>query len=503
MKSSEIIKIIASRYESAEYYGHIFNELPDPDPVLRKRGEDVTVYKDLLSDPHVWSCVDSLKAGICAREWELNKPEQGGKRINQKAFDLAYQTLEKLDVYRIINDILDAPLFGIAVLEVLWNKDFTIKDIVKRPLHWFHYDVENQLRFKSKSDVIYGELLPDFKFLVPGYCQTYENPYGERLLAKCFWSVLFKKENLKFWNVFSEKYGFPFLIGKVPAVAGTDERSALLTQLENMIQDAIAVINDDSSIEAATTLSTGAHSNVFNDLISTCNSEISKAILGQNLSTELEKGGSYAATQSHVGKEETRIQRLEQLVCQTFNTALKWQHDFNFSNAAPPLFGFYEEEDTQKELAERDKTFTDQGIKFTKDYYKRVYNFQDSDFDITEKQPVPEQLQDNPAMGNPVTEQNQEDKDKEKDKKSEFKEPARFMPGLTTIESINSQAVAESRQMIETMLAPLMERISQAQSQEEILEVLYTMYPGLDVSGLQTLLENAMNMAGFVGNLTA
>jgi phage gp29-like protein len=495
-KTSDIIKTIADRYNSYEYYGQIFNQLPDPDPVLRKRGEDITVYKDLLSDPHVWSCVDSLKAGIASKEWELNQPEQGGKRVNQKAFDLAHRTLEKLDVYRIISEILDAPLCGISVLEVLWNKNYTIRDIVQRPVHWFIYDVENQLRFKSKSDMLYGELLPDFKFLVPGYYQTYENPYGERLLGKCFWSVTFKRGGLQFWNQFTEKYGIPFLFGKVPAVATDTERQNLLSMLMNMIQDAVGVTDDDKSIEALS-IPTGTHADIFHVLVQFCNIEISKAILGQNLSTELDSGGSYAATQSHMDKENVRIQRYERLVCQTISQALRWQNDFNFTGAASPLFGFYQAEDTQTELASRDKVLTEQGVKFTKDYYKRVYNFQDRDFEV--KELVPEQLQDKSKTENPVTEQNQEDKD---EKQPEFKEPARFMPGPTTIESINSQAAAESRQIIENMLTPLMERISRAQSQEEILEILYVMYPELDTNGLQTLLENAMNMAGFVGNLT-
>lgn len=50
-------------------------------------------------------------------------------------------------------------------------------------------------------------------------------------------------------DLFTEKYGMPHLIGKHPRGATKEETDNLADLLEQMVQDAIAVIPDDSSVE--------------------------------------------------------------------------------------------------------------------------------------------------------------------------------------------------------------------------------------------------------------
>ena len=69
-------------------------------------------------------------------------------------------------------------------------------------------------------------------------------------MSRCFWPVAFKKGGFKFWAVFTEKFGMPWLIGKVPRGTGDTDRAQLLDHLVKMVQDAVAVINDDESIAA-------------------------------------------------------------------------------------------------------------------------------------------------------------------------------------------------------------------------------------------------------------
>ena len=63
---------IATRKRALNFYS-LINILPDPDIVLKKQGKDITVYKELLCDPHVFACCQSRKSGVLSLEWEINR----------------------------------------------------------------------------------------------------------------------------------------------------------------------------------------------------------------------------------------------------------------------------------------------------------------------------------------------------------------------------------------------------------------------------------------------
>ncbi|MCZ6127734.1 DUF935 family protein, partial [Escherichia coli] len=63
------------------------------------------------------------------------------------------------------------------------------------------------------------------------------------------WPVAFKKGGMKFWLRFAEKFGSPWVIGKHPRGANDAEIEKLLDSMEQMVEDAVAAIPDDSSIE--------------------------------------------------------------------------------------------------------------------------------------------------------------------------------------------------------------------------------------------------------------
>ena len=97
---------IATRKRSLNFYS-LGYMLPDPDPVLRKQGKDMKIYRELLCDPHVFACAQSRKAGVLSLEWEINRGANKDQNA-QKIEDL----LKSLDIYQLINDILDASFFG-------------------------------------------------------------------------------------------------------------------------------------------------------------------------------------------------------------------------------------------------------------------------------------------------------------------------------------------------------------------------------------------------------
>lgn len=371
---------IATRKRSLNYYSLAMSYLPDPDIVLKKQGKDMKVYKELLCDSHVFACVQSRKAGVLSLEWEINRGLDKDETA-EKVID----TIKKLDIYKLINDILDATLFGFQPIEIIWGRvDNLILpiELKAKPSEWFCFDDENQLKFRTKEHY-FGEELPLKKFLCPQSNPSYENPYGERTLSRVFWPVTFKKGGLKFWVIFTEKYGIPHLIGKHPRGASEEETDRLAGLLEQMVQDAIAVIPDDSSVEIQEA-NKSSSAEIFEKLMDKMNAEISKAVLGQTLTTEVGTTGSYAASNTHFAVRQDIINSDKKIVEKTINQLIQWIYEINFSNKDIPVFEMFEVEDIDLGLAQRDKILSETGVKFTKEYFIKNYGLEEDDFDIRE-----------------------------------------------------------------------------------------------------------------------
>ena len=377
---SKITDEIATRKRALNFYT-LANILPDPDIVLRKQGKDITIYKELLCDSHVFACVQSRKAGVLSLDWDINR----GLDKDENAEEIE-NLLKKLDVHKLISDILDATQFGFQPLEIMWKRDKSghviPARVIAKPPEWFCFDDDNNLKFRTKENY-YGELLPDKKFLLVQNNPTYNNPYGERTLSRVFWNVTFKKGGMKFWVIFTEKYGMPHLIGKHPRGATKAETDSLADMLEEMVQDAIAVIPDDSSVEIKEA-SKSSSAEIYEKLIDKMNSEISKAILGQTLTTEVGATGSYAAANTHMQVRQDIIDSDKKLVESAINQLITWIYELNFPNSEVPVFELYAPEDVDLTLAQRDKILSETGVKFTKEYFIKAYGLEEEDFEIKE-----------------------------------------------------------------------------------------------------------------------
>ena len=436
---------IATRKRSINFYS-LGSYLPDPDIVLRKQGKDVKIYRELFCDPHVFACIQSRKAGVLSLEWEINRGLD-----KTKDAELVEDLLKKLDIHKLINDILDATLFGFQPIEIIWKKvgNYVLPiELKAKPSEWFCFDEENLLKFRTKEHY-WGEELPPKKFLCPQNNPSYDNPYGERVLSRVFWPVTFKKGGLKFWVVFTEKYGIPHLIGKHPRGATKEETDNLADLLEEMIQDAIAVIPDDSSVEIKEA-NKSSSAEIFEKLIDKMNSEISKAILGQTLTTEIGATGSYAASNTHMAVRQDIIDADKKLVEKTINQLIQWIYEINFANAEVPVFELYEPEDVDLTLAQRDKILYDTGVKFTKEYFIKTYGLEEEDFDIRED----------------IIPINQNFK--------QFSEQEEhLLPGQAQIENLYKFITErELNKQSQNMLAPLIDLFESCENYEEAFELL-------------------------------
>ncbi len=327
-----------SRFSFQNYLGI----LPNPDKILSKIGKSIEVYRELKNDPHVWSCIQSRKSGLLSQNYKID-----ANNAESSLISFIESVFSNLDLQKIWRDCLEAPLFGYQPLEIIWdysnsgNKIIPI-DVIGKPQEWFVFDVNGKLRFRATDGSI-GEELPEYKFINLSYESTYLNPYGESLLAKCYWSVTFKSGSMRFWVNFMEKYGMPVLIGQYQRGATYEESKKLAENLANLLDDAVIVAPSDIKIEMKEATRTSSV-DLYRDLIKQCNSEISKILLSQTLTTELDSG-SYAAAETHLKVRHEVIRNDMKLVEKAMNQLIKFIIDLNFTNKTYPKFVFVDEID--------------------------------------------------------------------------------------------------------------------------------------------------------------
>lgn len=318
--------------------------LPNPDRILRKLGRTDEVFDDVLTDAHVASVVASRKGAVLSREWGVRPAS--ARRADRKAAELCEQVLPTLRMREALTSLLDAPLWGRAYLEVMWElRDGMVVPVqlLPRPQRRFVYGEQEELRVLTRTAALVGDRVPARKILQARNHPTYDNPYGDAALSRCFWPYAFKKAGFKWWTAFAERYGMPWVIGTLPRGASDPEKLALDTALSRAVVDAVLRVTEGTKIELVQAAGTTS-SQVYDAFTSANNAEISKAILGQTLTTEMGDTGSFAAAKVHGDVREDIAQTDEALVAETMCELLGWITELNFQGATAPEFYFYAEE---------------------------------------------------------------------------------------------------------------------------------------------------------------
>lgn len=395
LNQMKLTQEIATRNFAYGYFPGFFNYLPDPDPILRNMGRDQTVYKDLLSDDQVGPLFARRKNLTKSLDWDI---EQGD--ATDKELEICEMTIKSLSDQRSkIKDIISQSLnpigFGYSVFEVVWamidGKLLPIS-LQEKPREWFSFNMKNELVYKSKENyegiiVVGPSTSPElkYKFILLQNDSSYDNPYGDKALSRCFWPVTFKRGGMRFFGKFVNKYGMPFLFGKLPRNASTENHLDLLSKLENMVEDAVGTGPDDSSLQIIEA-NKASSADIYEKYINLCNNAISKSILTNALSTDIQKVGARASSETGAETIEGNLSKEDRdFPAELFNQLFKWVVDVNIGSGLYPTFKAFEEKDVRKDLAERDGTLTEKlGVRFKKNYITNNYNINDDEFDLEE-----------------------------------------------------------------------------------------------------------------------
>ena len=379
------IRQIASR-STVSGFTAINSVLPNPDPILKKMGKDIETYNDIKTEGGVKSCLRRRKAAVKRKAWRIIQDE-----ASDQVFEHINRIFKKLQINKITGGLADAAFFGYQPCEIEWayrDGAWLPVHIEAMPPEWYFFDNDNQLRFKDKSSGQAGLLIEPRKYLVPTQDATYKNPYGEPDAALVFWATAFKQGGIEFWVRFTEKYGSPWVIGKYGNNYDEAQQEVLLNNLYAMVQDAVAVIPDNSKIEIIEASGKSASADVFERFLTFCRSEVNIALLGQNQTTEAEANRASATAGAEVSAEISDSDA--EMIAEQYQLLIDWIVDYNWGGPSPQ-FEFFEDSNGGIEQAERDSKLSATGVRFSNQYYEREYGFQDGDLLPEEQRSAREQ----------------------------------------------------------------------------------------------------------------
>lgn len=344
------------------------------DKLLRRRsGGDLALYEEVLSEPQVMSTYQQRRNAVIRCEWRVEAASD--RRADKKAAEWLENNLKHVGWDNVTEKMLYGVFFGYAAAELLWEaRDGLLgwRAVKVRDRRRFRFTPEGGLRLLTLQNMLEGEPCeaPYFWHYATGASHD-DEPYGLGLGHWLYWPVLFKKNGIKFWLTFLEKFGSPTAIGRYDSGATPTEINRLLGALSAIQTDGAVVVPKGIEVDLLEAARSGTAD--YKVLHQTMDETIAKIVLGQTMTSE--DGSSRSQAEVHHDVRQDIIKADADLICESFNCGpVRWLTELNFAGAEPPrVFRVLEAEEDAKQAAERDKKVSDLGFVPNLAYVKERY----------------------------------------------------------------------------------------------------------------------------------
>lgn len=319
-------------------------------------------------DAHLASLLQTRKLAVLSLDYEVlpyaDTPED--KSIADAVGELVFKTPNLESAFL---DLLDAIGKGFALTEIIWGVEegrVRVEELKWVPQKKVTYMEDLNPRLVTADGPWQGEPFPPWKIVYHRYKAKSGHDTRAGVLRVVGYMYLLKNYALKDWAGFNEVFGMPLRLGKYDPTSTPADREALIQAIRNLGTDAAGIISKNTEIEFVETTNRSGSSNPFQVLADFCNREMSKAILGQTLTTDTSGGtGTYAAAKVHAQVRSDLVEADAQALGQTLREQLlRPLVGFNFGWDKPvPWFRFrYEEEEDLKTLSEVYRNLADMGV---------------------------------------------------------------------------------------------------------------------------------------------
>lgn len=305
--------------------------MPNPDEVMQRTGEGLTLYDKMFSDGRVSSLF------FARRNATLNLPiyvkHTGNKSVD--AFLDEYVTEKQLRkwAWKLHTGALK---YGFQPMELVWRRDagrFVISYLKGHLINSYSFDAKGRLYYTDMT----GRILLDqrYKWVIHRHeGDTHDNPMGMSALKSAYWAYKFKQIGMQFWVTATEKFAVPSLLALFEHDSGDQtkitERAQYLADTIEGLQSgsggAMANVKDIKEISMSGTLKD------FEILQSACDVQIAYALTGQSLATNNPDSGSRALGSVHAETMADTVENDARGLAYTLQELVAMVIDLNFGS---------------------------------------------------------------------------------------------------------------------------------------------------------------------------
>ena len=456
------LKQIIAGFDKDPYANVFQGLLRHTDETLAAQGghKGLGIYDEIERDCHAYAVLQKRKLAVVSFPWDVDPAT--GSALDCDAAEGIKEMLDGLDMDGLALSLLDALLKGYAVSEVEWSPEtWRPVKIHPRDQRRFVFDANCKPRLITPGNMAAGEELPERKFIVHRFGAKNGNPYGLGIGSRLFWPVYFKRRGLGYWLAFAEKFGGPTVLGKYPEHLDEKKQGDLLAVLSRVSQETAVIAPLGTEVELIEAAKTGSI-DTYERLLRYMDEEISKAVLGETLTTSMgDKSSSYAASQTHNSVRMELVRADADLLSQTLNESLlTWLTEFHFPGANPPrLWRRIEESTDTKQEAEKDAIVAGMGFDAEEEFIQAKYGAGWKKRSLAAPLPSPGPLE------------------------------------YSEVEELTDKTEAASIGAMERLLAPVRRLVNNAKSLEEIREGILDLYPDMDTADMSEMLADAFTAA--------
>lgn len=354
--------------------------LTPSDSILRSKGsaQNLTIYRELLRDDQVSATWSQRRLALTSCDFVVEPgAEDATSKAAAEALDLELRSLAWDDV---TDKALFSVFYGWGVAECLWKPAdngttpaVSFKAIKVRDRGRFRFDHEGKLYLWTSGS---GWVeMPERKFWVMrSGADNHDELYGLGLAHQLYWPVFFKRNDIKFWLVFLEKFGMPTALAKLPPgdVLDKDKLRKAQAMLRQIATDAGVVVPDTTVVELLEAARSGAAD--YKSLHDAMDGAIAKIVIGQTATTQ-GTPGRLGSDKTQADVAQTIVEADADLLSNSFNDGpVKWWCEWNYPGATPPrVYRVTEPEEDLNARAERDKKISELGFEPEEDYITETY----------------------------------------------------------------------------------------------------------------------------------